>query len=100
MFEQMNKETPCGTCPKPILDHENVQVWELYQVLSGQLIIGGMGTIIGLNFPAIHFVFEVYDIPRELWMTYFERLIVIDNAVGKFRNQKPQHTNKQAHPSK
>jgi hypothetical protein len=57
----------------------NQFAWELYQKCSGQVIVAGMGDVLGIKFEAIDFIFNLYciDDPEERRFL-FEKIQIID----------------------
>jgi hypothetical protein len=76
---------------KPELFISNFFAWELYQKLSGQVIVAGMGDVLGINFMAIEFIFNLYEIydPIER-QCLFEKIIAVDSVRCKERSQQMQ----------
>lgn len=97
------KLPPCveGGCPfdKPTLFLSNHLAWDLYQKVCSQVIVGGMGDVLGIRFEAIEFLFDLYDIintdeRRDL----FEKILAIDGVRAKIRSK--ELVNKQADKKK
>lgn len=92
-FEKLvKKPLPClsGECPygKPELLSVNHYAWELYLTLSGQVIIAGMGEPLGINYLAIQFIFDLYEITdSETRQLLFEKIRAIDDVRCKERSQ-------------
>lgn len=87
-------------CPfgKPDLWVSNFFAWELYQKLSGQVIVAGMGEILGINFLAIGFIFDLYEVDDQIEkQVLFEKILAIDTVRCKERSQQMQ---KQANAAK
>jgi len=79
-----------GECSfgKPDLMISNHLAWELFQKISGQVIVAGMGDILGIRFEAIAFILDFYEIyDSETRHDVFEKILAIDSVRIKFRNQ-------------
>jgi hypothetical protein len=83
---------PCLTdtgCPNGKVDLWacNHFAWQLYQEVSGQVIVAGMGDILGIKFEAIAFLFDIYMIND-----YYERqdlyqkIVAVDAVRMNIRN--------------
>lgn len=60
----------------------------MYQKVSSQVIVGGMGDVLGIRFEAIGFLLDLYDIlmvdeRRDL----FEKIMSVDGVRAKMRSQ-------------
>ena len=92
-FRKVKKqEPPCvrGDCQfgKPKLFIGNHLAWELYQKVSTQVIVTGMGDIIGIRFEAIESIMNIYGImDSEERVDLFEKIIEIDTVRAKIRNK-------------
>ena len=63
----------------PDLWVSNQFAWELYQKCSGQVIVAGMGDVLGIKFEAIEFLFNLYDIDdRDEKRLLFQKIQIID----------------------
>lgn len=74
----------------------NQHAWELFELLAGQVIVAGMGDILGIKFEAIEFIFNLYQID-EAWyrQDLFEKIIVIDSIrLGNMRDEMRKNINK------
>ncbi|MDD5353029.1 MAG: DUF1799 domain-containing protein [Candidatus Omnitrophica bacterium] len=71
-------ESPCDTC-KPIIMPANQDALRIYALVSNQVIIGGMGDIIGLNYNAVKFIMDLYGIENQ--RDCFERVVHIFNKI-------------------
>jgi len=54
----------CDTC-RPKLLEENFETLQVWQLVENQVIVGGMGTIIDINIPAIIDVMKIIDVEDE-----------------------------------
>jgi len=64
-------------------------VWSLYQKISNQVIVAGMGEVLGVKFEAIQFILDLYCINEiELRRDIFEKILKIDEIKLKKRIQK------------
>lgn len=72
---------------KPDLYIGNHLAWELYQKVSGQVIVAGMGEIIGIQFSAIEFILSIYQIyDPDVRCDLFEKILLIDTVRIKMKN--------------
>lgn len=69
----------------PPLEEANLEAWEFYDVLIGQVRIGM--DVVGLDMTAIPVAFDIYDVPRESRRLLFEKLMIIDRAVQENRGR-------------
>lgn len=101
-------EPPCvtdGVCKfgKPELWLSNRFAWELFQKCANQVIVAGMGDVLGIKFEAIEFLLNLYGVEdlesrREL----FEKIQIIDTirsryskkSSGTIGNNKPRTSKK------
>ena len=71
-----------GKCPSgriPYLEQANIEIWELFQaILPG--VINGMG---GYNYEAIRLVFESYNIGKEKWAEYTNKILLLLDVVRR-----------------
>lgn len=91
-YEKIKHEpTPCefDDCPfgKPYLWPSNAFIWEMYTKVSGQVIVAGMGEVLGIKFEAIQFLFDLYELPQETRLETFEKILAIDAVKMKFRTE-------------
>lgn len=65
----------------PNLYQSNAFAWQLFQECSSQVIVAGMGDILGIRFEAIDFLFDLYNIKDE-WERecLFEKIMTIDRV--------------------
>ena len=94
-------EPPCiskGECPNGECDlwKTNIFAWELWQKLSGQVIVAGMGEPLGIKFDAIGFIFDLYGIEDQLFKEdLFEKILIIDGVRMAYKTQELiKHKNK------
>ena len=55
------KEPNCDACI-PMLFPENEEVAKVWFVVSDQVLVGGMGDVIGINNLAIHAAMDLYNV--------------------------------------
>ena len=70
-------------CPHGKIDLfiSNQFAWDLYEKLIGQVIVAGMGDILGVKFEAIQFIFEVYQVKEPFYrQDLFEKILLIDSV--------------------
>ena len=61
MCRQLQENPDCKTCT-PEIEEENEDAWELWNAVSTQWRIGGMGALIGLDYTALFRVAEAMEI--------------------------------------
>jgi hypothetical protein len=82
--DRESRPTPCREC-LPELMLENSDVWRIYAMVSGQLIIGAAGPL-GINHNAIHKAMELYEIENK--RDCFERVCAISEHMLKLNWEK------------
>jgi len=60
-WETRDKQPPCDTC-RPVIHPDNVEAIEIYGVVRNQLRVSGMGTPIDLDFAAVEFIMDLYEV--------------------------------------
>jgi|SRR5688572_9564802 len=85
---KMGRTTPCGTCPKPLLEPRNEWVWAVFMKMYSQARIAGMGGFIGFDYSALQFVLKVEEVPEELWSYITDKLELIAEIAKKYWNKK------------
>lgn len=93
-FKDVRKiEPPCitkGVCPNGYVElfKTNIFAWELWQKLSGQVIVAGMGEPLGIRFEAINFIFDLYGIEDQSYKEdLFEKILLIDSVRMGYKSQ-------------
>jgi len=58
---QMKKPLPCedGKCEKPVISEENYETMAVYNLCQSQLLVSGMGDVIGIRIEAIKTAMEM-----------------------------------------
>jgi hypothetical protein len=87
----MRLETTCYNCPKPALLPENWEAWSFYELVQDQVLVTGMGDIIGLNKGTVLDVLRIFGIndPRDL-RTLLEKICAINAVAMKFMRQRAE----------
>ena len=81
-------KTPCAKCPKPFgLQAENLVTWKVFELMSTQLRVGGMGSIMGIDFAAFPVVCDAMEIPIDERSWLLEQLAELSKLVVKFWNK-------------
>jgi len=66
----------------------NHLAWELFQKVSGQMIVAGMGEPLGINFLAIDFILDIYGIlKRDKRREMFDKIILFDSIRLRKRSE-------------
>lgn len=86
----MKRDTPCGGCPKPMLDPENVEVWKVFELIHSQARVAGMGGFISFDFAALPVVLRALFIPESEWVFILEKLAVIQQKAQQYWNEKKE----------
>jgi len=81
------RETPCKTCPKPLLDYRNEWLWDVFQSLATQSRVGGMGGFVGFDYSALPFILSTKGIPESQWSYFLDRLEAISPIAMKYWNK-------------
>lgn len=55
----------CADCPAVELMPGNIVAWEVYARCWNQVIVAGLGTVLGINISAIYQVMASMDVPKE-----------------------------------
>lgn len=78
--EDPSKDKQCAY-GKPDLWASNIYAWQLFQECSNQVIVAGMGDVLGISFSAIDFIFNLYKIEDE-WdrQCLFEKIMTVDRV--------------------
>lgn len=81
--EGIIKEQRCGDCKvTEALWPGNHEAWFYIARMLPGLISDN-----GVNYQAIKFVFDVYNIPKEEWQSLFEKALVVANAILEKRTE-------------
>lgn len=89
-----NEECPFG---KPHLLMGNHLAWDIYNQCSSQVIVAGMGEVLGIKFEAIQFIFDIYEIKNaETRRDIFEKITLIDTIRIKAKNGEIRAKNNQS----
>lgn len=69
MNDDDGTEPPCDGCYVE-LDEDNVEIWDIYSLVRGQLRLAPMGEVIGLDYKAVLDIVKLYfaaDEVREIF---------------------------------
>lgn len=78
-------ETTCWNCEKPELMIENLDAWEFFLLTRDQVLVAGMGTVIGLNKATILQILQIYGISDAAELTeMLEKILVLHSEEMKF----------------
>ena len=88
----MKKPLPCGECTKPILESANYPVWELFQDISSQARIAGLGGFVGYDYSGLETLLRIHHFPEEDWFLVLDKLRAITSVTQKIvkRQQEEQ----------
>ena len=78
----------CGACLKPILDEENIGVWQAWTLLQGSPHIAGMGTYMGADMLLSEQVFEYMEVPWHERLFWFSRMMLLNQIAIKHKNKR------------
>jgi hypothetical protein len=64
LHAQMNKPLPCETlnCERPVLFEDNYETMSVYNLCQGQLLVSGMGDVIGIRIEAVKVAMEMLGV--------------------------------------
>lgn len=66
----------------------NHLAWDFYNKLAGQVIVAGMGEVLGIRFEAIEAILNIYRIEDpQIRVELFEKISIIDGVRMKFKSQ-------------
>ena len=71
--DRKNEPTPCQKC-LPELMPENFEVWRIYALIGGQLIVGPSGPV-DINHNALHKAMDLYEVENK--RECFERVCML-----------------------
>lgn len=83
-FAVEGKEAPCEKCRKVPLP-ENEEAFMVYNIVQTQIITAGMGEIVGLDFNAINFVMEMYEVRDR--RRVFEKVLAIFSKIQEVNKE-------------
>ncbi len=66
---------------------ENQLAMDLFDLLSTQLIVGGLGTIVGVSHANLPWLMERYDVPEEEQLDLLEKFRIIEIVFVKNCNK-------------
>lgn len=69
-----NREPPCDICMPEIMPN-NKKALELYSLVQTQLVVIGMGEVLDINFNAIEFIMNLYNVPNK--KEVFEKIVKV-----------------------
>lgn len=92
IHEQLGSTPPCQSCGKPVLLPENIEAWEIYQVVASQIIMS-MGVIIGISIPAIVNVLNIFKV-RNKMDTLLKVLLIHDTMYENIRKKQREESQK------
>ena len=68
-------------CPAVLLEPGNHAAWDVYQRVWNQVIVAGMGTVIGVQLDAIYRVMETLEVPKERHMDVIDKVNLIHSII-------------------
>lgn len=84
------------TCPKPILDEENVAIWNIFLFLQSQIKTGPMGGFLGFDLSALDMLLKANEVSECEWPFALEKIAILTMIASKYWNSKrDQKENKQ-----
>jgi hypothetical protein len=63
------------------LEPGNHAAWDVYQRVWNQVIVAGMGTVIGVQLDAIYRVMETLEVPKERHMDVIDKVNLIHSII-------------------
>ncbi len=86
----MGKPTPCGPCPKPYeLSQANEVAWEVFILMSSQLRVAGMGTVLGVDISTFPAVCDVKEVPAKERRFLLDKILKINSIALRYWNKDP-----------
>ena len=83
--DRVRFETTCWNCPKPELLPINLEAWDFFQLVRDQVLVAGMGTVIGLNKATVLQILQVYGVHDSEDLTdLLEKIMVLHGVEMKF----------------
>lgn len=87
-FRGAGGKPSCGACSKPILDEENIGVWQIWHMLQMSPVVAGMGVYMGADLQLAHIAFDYLEIPVHERMFWLTRMLLLNAIACKLRNKK------------
>lgn len=87
---QLKVQPPCGGCPKPFIEENNIVAWEIFVSLSSQMKTAGMGEFIGYDLQTLPFLFQVFQVPESEWIFYLEKVEAVIRVAVKYLTKKDE----------
>lgn len=74
IWEKKKLPPPCMDCI-PFLNENNEEAVSVYTMVANQVITAGMGTVIDIDFKAIDFIMNLYDVKNR--KVCFEKVVML-----------------------
>ena len=81
-YEVEGREAPCERCQKEVLP-ANQEAFRVFGIVQTQVVTAGMGEPVGLDFNAVNFVMELYEVRDRLRV--FEKVNAIFREIQERR---------------
>ncbi len=75
----------------PAIHPLNREAWEVYQLASKQVIVGGMGDVIDMDFKGLDLAMEMIDVPRNRRRDVFTRALSLGRMIQELSVAKKQN---------
>jgi hypothetical protein len=87
---EIHEEIPfqrCADCPNMELLPGNFTVWEVYARCWNQVIVAGMGTVLGINLSAVYLVMDSLDVPKDRHTEILDKLNLIHGIIFPMKKE-------------
>ena len=74
IWKNKNSSPPCMDCI-PFLNENNEEIVSVYTMVANQVIVAGMGTVIDIDFNAINFIMNLYEVKNR--KVCFEKVVML-----------------------
>lgn len=82
-LKKIHGDPPCFSCKMPDLMVANFFAWKVFATCSSQMRVVGMGTPMGIEFPAIDRAMDLVGIPDEDRDETFEKVRMVGEAYAE-----------------
>jgi len=81
----MNKVLPCdeNKCERPLIFPDNLEAMSVWNLCQNQLIISGMGDVIGVRIEAVKAAMEIQGIDEEEKQGCLEKILAYSTELFK-----------------
>jgi len=83
----------CSDCPATELLPGNLDTWLVYARCWNQVIVAGLGTVIGLRLDAVYRIMESLEIPRHLQLDIVDKVSLLHSTTFPIEEKKDKNGN-------